>query len=316
MSRTFPHPPAAPRRAPSSPLTGERRERETAARSATWGDAVAAAAARLAAAGIADSRREARLILGLALGVEPTVVLGYPERSLDSATASRFDSLICRREAREPFSRLAGKRGFWTLELALSPETLDPRPDSETLVRAALARHPDRDSPLRILDLGTGSGCLLLALLSEYPNAIGIGIDRLPGAVVTARRNAAAAGLERRALFLVADWGTAIDTAVDVILSNPPYIPSDLIETLAPEVARYEPREALDGGDDGLEGYRELARELRRLLKADGRAFIELGAGKATDVAAIMAQKGLALADLARDLGGIERCGIFTPKKG
>ena len=282
----------------------------------TWGAAIANAAARLAAAGISQSRREARLILALALGVEPSAVLGYPERLLDAVAAARFETLVRRRESREPFSRLAGKRGFWTLELALSPATLDPRPDSETLVRAALARHPDRDSPLRILDFGTGSGCLLLALLSEYPNAIGIGIDRLPGAVMTARRNAAAAGLERRALFLVADWGTAIDTAVDVILSNPPYIPSDLIETLAPEVARYEPREALDGGDDGLEGYRELARELRRLLKADGGAFIELGAGKATDVAAIMAQKGLALADLARDLGGIERCAVFTPKKG
>ena len=289
---------------------------EDAVPAVTWGAAIASAAARLAAAGISQSRREARLILALALGVEPSAVLGYPERLLDAVTAARFETLVRRRESREPFSRLAGKRGFWTLELALSPATLDPRPDSETLVRAALARHPDRDSPLRILDFGTGSGCLLLALLSEYPNAIGIGIDRLPGAVTTARRNAAAAGLERRALFLAADWGTAIDTAVDVILSNPPYIPSDLIETLAPEVARYEPREALDGGDDGLEGYRELARELRRLLKADGSAFIELGAGKATNVAAIMAQNGLALADLARDLGGIERCAIFTPKKG
>jgi release factor glutamine methyltransferase len=289
---------------------------EDAVPAVTWGAAIASAAARLAAVGISQSRREARLILALALGVEPSAVLGWPERLLDAVAAARFETLVRRRESREPFSRLVGKRGFWTLELALSPETLDPRPDSETLVQAALARHPDRDSPLRILDFGTGSGCLLLALLSEYPNAIGIGIDRLPGAVMTARRNAAAAGLERRALFLVADWGTAIDTAVDVILSNPPYIPSGLIETLAPEVARYEPREALDGGDDGLEGYRELARELRRLLKTDGSAFIELGAGKATDVAAIMAQNALALADLARDLGGIERCGIFTPKKG
>jgi release factor glutamine methyltransferase len=284
--------------------------------SPSWGAAVTAAAARLAAVGISDSRREARLVLALALGVEPATVLGYHERTLEPAAAARFESLVRRRESREPFSRMAGKRGFWTLELALSPETLDPRPDSETLIRAALGRFPGRESPLRVLDFGTGSGSLLLALLAEYPNASGIGVDRLAGAVTTARRNAAAAGLADRARFLVGHWGAALDTAVDVILSNPPYIPSDLIDTLAPEVARYEPRQALDGGVDGLGAYRELAPELRRLLKVGGSAFIEVGAGQAASVAAIMAQQGLVLTELARDLAGIERCAIFTPEKG
>jgi release factor glutamine methyltransferase len=281
----------------------------------TWGDAVAAASARLAVAGIEDSRREARLILGLALGVEPAAVLGYPERPLDAVAAARFASLVRRREAREPFSRLAGKRGFWTLELALSPETLDPRPDSETLIRAVLDRFP-RESPLSVLDLGTGSGCLLLAVLSEYANASGTGVDRQAGAVEIARRNAAALGLAQRAQFVVDHWAASLETRVDVILANPPYIPSDLIDRLAPEVARYEPRAALDGGGDGLTAYRELAPALRRLLKASGCAFIELGAGQGPAVAAIMARHGLALADMVRDLAGIERCAIFTPEKG
>jgi release factor glutamine methyltransferase len=287
-----------------------------AARISTWGAAVTAAAARLAAAGIEEARREARLVLALALGVEPTMVLGYPERPLDAAVASRFESLVRRREAREPFSRLAGKRGFWTLELALSPTTLDPRPDSETLIRAVLDRFPHRESALSVLDLGTGSGCLLLAVLSEYPNAAGIGVDCLSGAVEIARRNAAASGLAPRARFVIDLWAASLATTVDVIVANPPYIPSDLIERLAPEVARYEPRVALDGGGDGLVAYRELAPRLRRLLKASGYAFIELGAGQAAAVAAIMARQGLALSELVRDLGGIERCAVFTPEKG
>jgi release factor glutamine methyltransferase len=309
MSGARPHPHAAPTL--PSPAS-RRRVRE----GATWGAAIAIAAARLAAAGIEEPRREARLILALALGLEPATVLGYPERSLDPVAGARFESLVRRREAREPYSRLAGSRGFWTLEIALSPETLDPRPDSETLIRAVLDRFPDRESPLSVLDLGTGSGCLLLAVLSEYPNASGIGVDRLSGAVDTARRNAAAAGLGRRAQFVVDHWAASLATTVDVILANPPYISSNLIEHLAPEVARYEPRAALDGGADGLGAYCELAPGLRRLLKTGGSAFIELGAGQAAAVAAIMARHGLALVDRVRDLGGIERCAIFTPEKG
>jgi release factor glutamine methyltransferase len=306
MSGAPPHPSAVPS------LPGAR----AAARMPTWGTAVTAATARLGAAGIGEARREARLILALALDVEPAAVLGYPERPLDAAAAARFESLVRRREAREPFSRLAGKRGFWTLELALSPATLDPRPDSETLIRAVLDRFPDRESALSVLDLGTGSGCLLLAVLSEYPNAAGIGVDCLPGAVETARLNAAASGLAPRARFVIDHWAASLETKVDVIVANPPYIPSDLIEQLAPEVACYEPREALDGGIDGLRAYCELAPWLRRLLQASGYAFIELGAGQATAVAAIMARQGLVLTELVRDLAGIERCAVFTPEKG
>lgn len=281
--------------------------------SVTAGEAVSAVARRLAAGGIAESRREARLLVALALDVEPGVVLGYPERPLDAATQARLAALTARRAAREPYSRLAGRRQFWSLDLAISPDTLDPRPDSETLVEAALALLPDRAARLRILDFGTGSGCLLLALLSELPNAVGVGIDILPGAAKTARRNAAVLGFADRALFVVGDWGETIFGRADVIVANPPYIPRAEIDALAPEVARYEPRLALDGGTDGLAAYRELAPVTRRLLAADGIALFEVGAGQHEAVARLLGDSGLALQSVKYDLSGVARCVVATP---
>jgi release factor glutamine methyltransferase len=280
----------------------------------TVGGAVAAVARRLAAAAITESRREARLLVALALGVEPGVVLGYPERPLEAAAQARLATLTARRAAREPYSRLAGRRQFWSLDLAISPDTLDPRPDSETLVEAALALlRGDRAAPLRILDLGTGSGCLLLALLSELPNAVGVGIDILPGAAITARRNAAALGLADRALFVAGDWGETISGRADVIVANPPYIPTVEIEALAPEVARYEPRRALDGGMDGLAAYRELAPVTRRLLAGDGIALFEVGAGQHEAVVRLLGDGGLALQSVKCDLSGVARCVVAKP---
>lgn len=281
--------------------------------SVTAGEAVSAVARRLAAGGIAESRREARLLVALALDVEPGVVLGYPERPLDAATQARLAALTARRAAREPYSRLAGRRQFWSLDLAISPDTLDPRPDSETLVEAALALLPDRAARLRILDFGTGSGCLLLALLSELPNAVGVGIDILPGAAKTARRNAAVLGFADRALFVVGDWGETIFGRADVIVANPPYIPRAEIDALAPEVARYEPRLALDGGTDGLAAYRELAPVTRRLLAADGIALFEVGAGLHEAVARLLGDGGLAPQSVKCDLSGVARCVVATP---
>ncbi len=281
--------------------------------SATAGDAVAGVAMRLAAAGIDEARREARLLVALALGVEPAVVLGFPERPIDAAAQERLNALTARRTAREPYARLAGRRQFWSLDLEISPDTLDPRPDSETLVEAALAVLPDRAAPLRILDFGTGSGCLLLALLSELPNAVGIGIDILPGAVAMARRNATALGLAERASFAAGSWGETISCSVDVIIANPPYIPSTDIETLAPEVACYEPRSALDGGADGLTAYRELASVTRRLLAPDGIALFEVGAGQHEAVALLMGENGLALQSVKCDLSGVARCIVVAP---
>jgi release factor glutamine methyltransferase len=274
----------------------------------TIGDAVAEAAARLAAAGIEDGRREARLLVALALGVDPAVVWGFPERSLDESARRRLSGFLTRRAAREPLSRLRGTREFWSLDFALSPETLDPRPDSETLIEAALELLPDRQAALRAVDFGTGTGCLLLAFLSEFPNATGMGVDIQPGAVAVARRNAAALGLKERARFMVGAWDEAISGAADVILANPPYIPSKEIETLAPEVALYEPRRALDGGPDGLAAYRILLSASRRLLVPGGLALFETGAGQAEVVADLAVERGLQVRAVKRDLAGIDRC--------
>jgi release factor glutamine methyltransferase len=277
------------------------------------GEAVASAADALAAAGIAEPRREARLIVALALGVEPGVVLSYPERTLDRRALSRLEALLARRQAREPYSRLRGRRPFWTLDLALTPETLDPRPDSETLVEAVLTALPGRAEPLRLVDLGTGSGCLLLALLSELPHAFGIGVDLLPGAAAAARRNAAAHGLGGRALFLAGDWAGALAAgAADVVVANPPYLCSGEIDGMAPEVACHEPRAALDGGPDGLDAYRALAQEMPGLLRLGGLAAVEVGAGQARAVAALMHAGGLAIEAMRCDLSGIHRVLLMT----
>lgn len=263
----------------------------------------------LARAGIAEPRREARLLLALALGLDPGIILGYPERVLDAAAQARIVPLFERRASREPFSRIAGRRQFWSLDLEISPDTLDPRPDSETLVETALAFVGDRRAKLRILDLGTGSGALLLALLSELPCATGLGVDLLPAAAAIARRNAARLGLAGRALFLAGFWGEAISSGwADVILANPPYIIASEIDGLAPEVARFEPRMALDGGPDGLGAYRELTTVLPWLLAPGGIAVLEVGAGQADPVTELLVKAGLESRGVRRDLAGIERC--------
>jgi release factor glutamine methyltransferase len=245
----------------------------------------------LASAGIANASREARLL-----------------RDLAGNDAAKLADFVRRRAAGEPYSRIRGAREFWSLDLALSPDTLDPRPDSETLIEAALAWFSDRTAPLRAVDFGSGSGALLLAFLSEYPKATGIGIDILPGAVATARRNAEGLGLAPRARFVQGDWAAMEPGEADVVLANPPYVPSREIELLAPEVARFDPRTALDGGADGLDAYRALAPAIRASLAASGVALVELGAGQAQAVAAIMRGAGLDPAGLRHDLAGIPRC--------
>ncbi len=281
---------------------------------ATLGEAVARTAADLAASGIGESRREARLLVALAAQIETSVVLGYPERPLASLAQGRLAEMVRRRMAREPVSRLIGRREFWSLDFEVGPATLDPRPDSETLIAAALGRIGDRAALLRILDLGTGTGCLLLALLSELPNATGLGLDLAPGAAAVARRNAAANGLESRAFFAVGQWGAALRGGFEVVLANPPYVPSGEIAGLAPEVALFEPRLALDGGTDGLSAYRDLAPGLGRLFARTGFAVIELGAGQAARAAAIFRGAGLEVASRHRDLSGVERCLVLVRK--
>jgi release factor glutamine methyltransferase len=208
---------------------------------------------------------------------------------------------------REPVSRILGRREFWSLDFHLSPATLDPRPDSETLIDEALAGIPDRKAPLSVLDLGTGTGCLLLALLSELPNAAGTGIDRSEEAVATATANARRLGFGQRARFAAGDWGAGLSERFDLVVSNPPYIPEAEIETLAPEVVRFDPLAALAGGPDGLDAYRTIVAQLSNLLKSNGKVIFEVGAGQAADVAALLVTAGFSGIGTRRDLAGVER---------
>ena len=275
--------------------------------------------ARLAPAGIAEPRREARLLLAAATGLSQAQLVAEPKRPLNEAEAGRLAELAGRRESREPLSRILGRREFWSLSFALGPDTLDPRPDSETLIEAALAwlgpsRGRAEGTMLKILDLGTGTGCLLLALLSELPGADGLGIDTQPGAVAIAGAYAEAVGLGARARFRTGDWGQGIGERFDVILCNPPYVPAAEIARLEPEVARFDPWLALSGGSDGLDSYRALALQLPDLLAGEGRAFIELGFGQAA-AAGLFETGGLQAVDCRSDLAGIPRCLVLGQQK-
>lgn len=279
---------------------------------ATIGALLCEGGAVLRAAGVEEARREARLLVGLALGRDAGSLNDAAREAVSEEQAERFRSLLRRRAAREPFAYIAGRRGFWTLELAVTPAVLVPRPETETLLEAALALRPDRASVHHIVDLGTGSGALLLAALSEYPAAIGLGMDRSPAALEVARRNAAATGFAPRTLFALGDWSSALAPgSVDLLLCNPPYVASGEIASLAPEVRDHEPRAALDGGPDGLAAYRAILPDLPRILAPGGLAILEVGVGQADAVAVLGSAFGLALREMRQDLGGTARSLAF-----
>jgi release factor glutamine methyltransferase len=277
----------------------------------TIGSLLCEAGTALRAAGIEEPRREARLLLGHVLGRAPGLLTTEARDPVGAAEAARFRELIQRRAAHVPAAQLTGTRGFWTLDLIVTPDVLIPRPDTETLIEAALAALPDRASVRRVLDLGTGSGALLLAALAEFPAAIGIGVDRSPAALAVARANAGRAGLADRALFLCGDWSAALDGSFDLVLANPPYIPSGEIAALAPEVREHEPRAALDGGPDGLDAYRAILADLPRLLGPEGVAALELGSGQSADVSRLATSCRLDVIELRQDLGGVTRAMIL-----
>ena len=260
-------------------------------------------AERLAAAGIEEPRREARLLLSHAARLEGAALLrSLPER----VPAPGYEDCVARRAAREPLAYIIGHQPFWTLDLLVSPDTLIPRADSETLIEAALEAFAGRHVGT-VLDLGTGTGCLLLAALTEFSAAWGVGIDRAEGAAQLARQNAANAGLASRAVFVCADWAAPLGGRFDLVLANPPYIDTPALSGLMPEVAWYEPAAALDGGPDGLAAYRLVIAALPDLLARGGRAILELGAGQAEAVSAIARAAGLIAGLPRRDLGGVER---------
>lgn len=268
---------------------------------------IAATQARLDQAGVDNPALDARLLIGHALNLDRAQLMMQGERTLSAHESEAIDALIARRAAREPVGRILGMREFWGLPFALNEATLEPRPDTETLVEAAL-KCAKKDAPLRLLDLGSGTGCILLALLHELPSATGLGIDRAPRAVEQAQINAARLGLEGRAHFQLGDWLEGIEEPFDLIVSNPPYIPASDIEALEPEVRLFDPLAALVGGADGLDPYRALIPLFPAFLKPNGAALFEVGIHQAAPVAALMREAGFKDVAIHNDLGGIERC--------
>jgi release factor glutamine methyltransferase len=260
-------------------------------------------------AGLDSPELDARLLVGHALGLDHTELTVASGRSLGGDAARTLATLAARRLDREPVARILGIKEFWGLRLRLNEATLVPRPETETVVEAALAAL-DGDGPRtrgwRIADLGTGSGALLLALLHELPNASGVGTDVSPEALEAARDNAGRLGLAARAGFTACDFGAALTGRFDLVVSNPPYIASGDIATLPPEVRR-DPRRALDGGADGLACYRTIAGQAPKLLKSGGHLAVELGIGQEPAVAALFRAAGLATSPARPDLGGIPR---------
>ena len=279
----------------------------------TVGNAIHHAATALSATSLDEPRRRARRLVAAALGLSPVEVFAHPERRLSAAEQDRIAAMLARMATGEPLTRILGHREFWGLEFALSADTLDPRPETETVIEAVLARRPDRWQAYRILDLGTGSGCLLLALLSEFPNSRGIGVDVAPGAAAAARHNAEALGLADRARFVAGDWGAALAGSFDLVVANPPYIPSAAIPKLPPEVREHDPHRALDGGGDGLAAYRVIAADLPRLLDPGGLFAGEIGFDQAESVTAVLAGAGLQVEAVLPDLAGLPRCVLARP---
>lgn len=260
-------------------------------------------------AGLDSPELEARLLVGHALGLDHTALAASADRVLSVTDESTIEKLRQRRLAREPIAHILGMQEFWSLPLRVTPATLVPRPDTETIVEAALAAVDEsgpRTRTLRIADLGTGTGALLLALLSELPNAYGVATDMSMGALDVARSNAEQLGLVSRARFVRCDFGAALAGGFDLVVSNPPYIPSGDIAALSPEVQR-DPRSALDGGADGLACYRAIAADAKRLVAPGGNLVVELGIGQESAVADLVKKAGLFPLPAKPDLSGISR---------
>jgi len=263
----------------------------------------------LRAAGIDSPELDARLLVAHALGLDHAALAAAATRVLDRGEAAAIAALARRRLAREPVARIRGSKEFWGLELCVDAATLVPRPETETVVEAALAAlaaDAARAQRLRVADLGTGCGALLLALLTELPSAFGVGTDTSLDALLVARDNARRLRLTRAA-FLACDMSAALGAPFDLIVSNPPYIPSADIAALAPEVRDFDPRSALDGGRDGLDCYRRIAAAAPGLLAPGGAVVVEIGIGQAEGVAALFSAAGLAPTPPRPDLSGVPR---------
>jgi len=265
------------------------------------GDPVAAGIQRLREAGVDNPRLDARLLWEHADRIQRSALVAYDRREYI------FGRLIARRAAREPLAYITGRKEFWSLDFDVGPGCLIPRPDTETLIDELTRIVSDRAAPLAILDLGTGSGCILVAALKEYPNARGVGIDSSPDALGWAARNIAAHKLEDRASLMETGWLEEATPGFDIVLSNPPYIPTADIAGLEPDVRDHEPLAALDGGPDGLDAYRALSKRITRLLRPGGHALLEIGAGQAETVSRLLAGRNLQVLRTVKDLAQIPR---------
>jgi release factor glutamine methyltransferase len=261
-----------------------------------------------ATAALDSPELDARILVGHALGLDAAGIVSQGARHVTSSERATIAALAQRRLTHEPVARILGVKEFWGLPFRLNEETLVPRPETETVVEAALAAlGPRRQHALRIADLGTGSGALLVALLSECPRALGIGTDLSQEAIACASSNAHALRLHARASFAVCNYGAALRGSFDLVVSNPPYVRRCDIASLQPEVRLFDPARALDGGDDGLHGYRAITADAGRLLAPGGLILVELGAGQASAVAALFSAAGLAVESPSPDLTGVPR---------
>ena len=316
-----------------SPLPGGERSREARVRgiqtfpdpspqpSPLWGEGEGCSVRRafiesarvLRQAGIDTPELDARLLLCHAAGLSHEAYVAKAGDKLQPATLARLITAIDRRLKREPVSRIIGTREFYGRLYDIGPEALDPRPETETLIEAVLAlidRRRWRDQSLKLLDLGTGTGCILITMLAELPRVTGIGTDLSPSALALAAANAMRLGVGSRAAFVAADWLDGIGGKYDLVLSNPPYLASGEIAGLAQEVAAYDPMLALDGGPDGLDAYRRIAARAPAVLAEGGRLLVEIGASQAAQVSGIVRAAGLKLDQdqaIGRDLAGRPR---------
>jgi release factor glutamine methyltransferase len=260
----------------------------------------------LEAAGVTTPVLDSRALVEEAAGVARIEIVTDPYRELSGEEIERLEALTARRVKREPLAYVLGRKEFWTLTLRVTADVLTPRPETETIVEAALQVLP-ADRPAEIVDLGVGSGAILLSLLTERPWARGLGVDVSAAALDVARDNAAQLGLAGRASFRLGDWAAGLEGPFDLIVSNPPYVRSGDIAGLEPEVSTFEPRLALDGGGDGLDAYRVLAPEIMRLLAPGGAFVLEIGEGQQSAVEALLRRAGLDVLDARPDLAGIAR---------
>lgn len=269
------------------------------------------AANRLRKAGVKTPLLDSRLLLQNVLGISYEQLLVSATRELTGEEEQAFEAYVMRRLKREPVAKILGEKEFWGMKFKTTSATLDPRPDTETLIESVLRNYKEKDRPFKILDLGTGTGCILISLLKEYPNATGLGVDRSLEALQIARENAEKNNVAERLDFVQSDWFSNVTDKYDIIVSNPPYIKNDSIKHLSEEVALYEPKLALEGGNEGLDAYKRIVSGIDNFLNPHAKGFFEIGKWQEEPVAEIIHKQGLQVAEVWEDLAGVPRVVVF-----